>query len=98
MAFIEGVGRKAGHFIVDLVGDLFRNAVGHAARAFMPRLGASMDKMLPLCLHHIMLLFAHGPTDIVCLTEGEASQFPENLHDLFLVDNAPVVTSRIWAS
>ena len=90
VALVESVGCKAGHLIVDLVRDLFRDAVCHTARAFVTRLGAAVHKVLPLCLHDGVLLFAHGAADVVCLSKGEARQFPEDLHDLLLIDDAAV--------
>ena len=96
--FIEGVGRKTRHFIVDLVGDFLGDAIGDTARAFVARLGAAVDKMLAFCLHHRVLLFTHGTADVICLSERETGQFTEYLHDLFLVDDTPLVTSRMWAS
>ena len=90
MAFIEGVGRKTRHFIVDLVGDFLGDAIGDTARAFVTRLGAAVDKMLAFCLHHRVLLFAHGTADVICLSERETSQLTEYLHDLFLVDDTAV--------
>ena len=45
-----------------------------------------------------MFLFAHGTADIVCLTKRETCQLPEDLHDLLLIDDAAIVTSRMWAS
>ena len=90
MALVEGVGRKAGHFIVDLVCHLLRDAVGNAARAFVAGLGAAVHKMFPLGFHDGVLLFAHGAADVICLPEGEACQLPEDLHDLLLIDDAAV--------
>ena len=90
MALVEGVGRKAGHLVVDLVCHLLRDAVGYATGAFVAGLGAAVHKMFPLCLHDGMLLFAHGAADVICLPEGEACQFPEDLHDLLLIDDAAV--------
>ena len=49
-----------------------------------------MHEVLPLSLHHSVLLFAHGTADVVGLPEGEARQLPEDLHDLFLIDDAAV--------
>ena len=90
MALVECVRSKTGHLIVDLVGDLFRNAVGHTAGALVARLGAAVHEVLSLSLHHSVLLFAHGTADVVGLPEGEARQLPEDLHDLFLIDDAAV--------
>ena len=90
MALIEGVRRKTRHLIVDLIGHFLGDAVGNTAGAFVARLGAAVDKMLPFRLHHGVLLFAHGAADIVCLSEREARQFPEDLHDLLLIDDAAV--------
>ena len=90
VALVEGVGGKAGHLVVDLVGHLLRNAVGHAPGAFLARLGAAVDKVLPLGLHDGVLFLAHGPADVVGLPEGKAGQLPEDLHHLLLVDDAPV--------
>ena len=85
MALVESVGRKAGHFVVDLVCYLLRDAVGNTARAFVAGLGAAVHKMFPLGFHDGVLLFAHGAADVICLSEGEACQFPEDLHDLLLI-------------
>ena len=90
MAFIEGVGRKTRHFIVNFVGNFLGDAIGDTARAFVARLGAAMDKMLAFCLHHRVLLFTHGTADVICLSERETGQLTEYLHDLFLVDDAAV--------
>ena len=90
MALVEGVGRKAGHFVVDLVCYLLRDAVGNTARALVAGLGAAVHKMFPLGFHDGVLLFAHGAADVICLSEGEARQLPEDLHDLLLIDDAAV--------
>ena len=90
VALVEGVGRKAGHLVVDLVCHLLRDAVGNAARAFVTGLRAAVHKVLPLCFHDGVLLFAHGAADVICLPEGEACQLPEDLHDLLLIDDAAV--------
>ena len=90
MALVEGVGRKAGHFVVDLVCYLLRDAVGNTARAFVAGLGAAVHKMFPLGFHDGVLLFAHGAADVICLSEGEARQLPEDLHDLLLIDDNAV--------
>ena len=90
MALVEGVGRKTGHFVVDLVCHLLRDTVGNAPRTFVAGLGAAVHKMFPLGFHDGVLLFAHGAADVICLPEGEARQFPEDLHDLLLIDDAAV--------
>ena len=90
MALVEGVGRKAGHLVVDLVCHLLRDTVGNAAGAFVAGLGAAVHKMFPLGFHDGVLLFAHGAANVICLSEGEARQFPEDLHDLLLIDDAAV--------
>ena len=53
-------------------------------------LGAAVHKVLSLGLHDGMFLFAHGTADIVCLTERETCQLPEDLHDLLLIDDAAI--------
>ena len=90
MALIESVGRKAGHLVVDLVCHLLRDAVGNAARTFVTGFGTAVHKVLPLCFHDSVLLFAHGAADVICLPEGKACQLPEDLHDLLLIDDAAV--------
>ena len=90
VALVERIGRKAGHLVVNFVGHFFRDAVGYAARALVAGVGAAMDKMLPLGLHNGVLLLAHGAADVVCLPKGEACQLAEDLHDLLLIDDAPV--------
>ena len=90
VALVEGVGGEAGHLVVDLVGDLFGDAVGHAPRALVARLGAAVDEVLPLGLHDGVLFLAHGAADVVRLPEGEAGQLPEDLHHLLLIDDAAV--------
>ena len=56
----------------------------------MAGLGAAVHKMFPLGFHDGVLLFAHGAANVICLPEGEACQFPEDLHDLLLIDDAAV--------
>ena len=90
MALVECVGSKTRHLVVDLVGHLLGDAVGHAAGALMARLGAAVDEVFPLGLHHVVFLLAHGPADVVGLAEREARQLPEDLHHLLLVDDAAV--------
>ena len=46
--------------------------------------------MFPLRLHHSVFLLAHGTADIICLPERKACQLPEDLHDLFLIDDAAI--------
>ena len=45
VGLVEGVGGKAAHIVVDLVGHCLRDAVVDAAGALLARLGAAMDKM-----------------------------------------------------
>ena len=64
--------------------------VCHTARALVAGVCAAVDKMFPLCLHHSVFLLAHGTADIICLPERKACQLPEDLHDLFLIDDAAI--------
>ena len=90
MTLVEGVGCKAGHLIVNFVCNLFRDTVCHTARALVAGVCAAVDKMFPLRLHHSVFLLAHGTADIICLPERKARQLPEDLHDLFLIDDTAI--------
>ena len=88
--FVEGVGGEADHLVVDRVGGLLGNAVFDAAGAFAARLGAAVDEMFALGLHHLVLFLAHGAADVVGLAVAEAGQLAADLHDLLLIDDAAV--------
>ena len=47
VGFVEGVGRKADHIIIDLICYIFRHTVGNAACTFFAGLLAAVHKMLP---------------------------------------------------
>ena len=80
VGFIEGIGREADHLVEDLVGGILRNAV----------LPAPGDEVHPLLFHDLVFLFGHGPSDDVRVAVRVPRQFPADLHDLLLVDHAPV--------
>ena len=80
MGFIEGVGRKAAHFIKDAVRHRLRDAV----------LGAARNEVPPFLFHDVGLLLAHGTAHQVGLPVAVPCQLPADLHDLLLVDDAAV--------
>ena len=86
VGFVEGVGRKADHIIIDLICHIFRHTVGNAARTLFAGFPAAMHKMLSLGLHDLELFLAHGAAHIISLPEAEAGQLAADLHDLLLID------------
>ena len=88
MGFIKGVLCKVDHFIVNVIGRLFIDAVGNTA-PYSFRLIA-IDEILALLLHHSRLFLTHGAAHKIASAHGIASQIPDNLHDLLLVYNAPI--------
>ncbi len=92
MAFIKRVGGKAGHLAENIAGNLLANAVVYTAPDLTGSVLViqSIDKILPLLLHDIGLFFTHGAPDQICPPIGKARQFPANLHNLFLINDATV--------
>ena len=88
VGFVEGVVGE----VVDLVIDRLRHGGGDAvglAAGYAP-LGVAVDEGLPLPLHVLLLLFAHGPAHHVRLPQGVPRQLAEDLNHLLLVDDAAV--------
>ena len=92
VGLIKSIFCKIDHLVVDLVGRLFVYAVVHAARHALLRV--AVDKILPLPLHHIALFLGHGAAQKVAAPQRVAGQVPDDLHDLLLVDDAPVCGSQ----
>ena len=80
MGFVEGIGGERAHLVEDLVRGLPRHAVGLCA----------LYEDLPLLLHHIVLLLGHRAAHEVGAPVGVAAERAADLHDLLLVDDAPV--------
>ena len=80
MAFIKSIRGKAAHFVIQGIGNAFRNVV----------FGTALHKMPAFGFHDLMLFLAHGTADIIGLPKAEACQLTEDLHHLFLIDDAAV--------
>ena len=88
MGFIKGIGGEADHLIIDLIGNLLGDTIGNAA--LYPLFLVSIDKVLPLRLHHLCLLFGHGTAHQITSSVTVARQAPHDLHHLLLIDDAAV--------
>ena len=88
VGFVEGVVGEIGDLVINALGHIGRNPVGHAAGDVA--VGVPVEEGRPLPLDVLELLLGHGPADHVCLTQGVPGQTAEDLNDLLLVDDAPV--------
>ena len=88
MGFVERIFGKIDHGIVDRVRCLLADAIGDTA--LNPLFFISINKVLPLRIDDILLLFTHGPSDVIRLSHRIACQLLHNLHNLLLVDDTAV--------
>ena len=88
MGLVEGILGEIRHIVVYLLRRLLRNPSRHAARHILLRI--AVDKVLPLLLHHILLLLAHGTAHQIAPAQRIAAQVPHDLHHLLLVHDTAV--------
>ena len=88
MGLVERVLGEINHLVENQVGGLLVNAV--VDTALDPLLLISIDKVLPLLLHHGGLLLGHGSPHHIAPPQRVPGQIPHNLHHLFLVDDTAV--------
>ena len=88
VGFVEGVAGKIQDLVIDAVCHRLGDPVCH--RAGNSALRITVDEGDALGIDDGVLFLAHGTSDHIGLTEGEAGQLTENLDDLFLVDDAAV--------
>ena len=92
MGLVKGIGGKGAHLIEYRVCGFLRNPIGDAAGAFHAAVltAQAVDKMFPLLLHDLVLLFAHRPADKVGPAVGKTGKLAADLHHLLLIDDAAV--------
>ncbi len=92
MALIEGILRKADHLIEDLLCNLARNAVSHAARNLdISRfIKLAIDKIVLFLEHHVGLFLAHRAAHKVGAPIGIAAEVAHYLHYLLLINHAAI--------
>ena len=88
MGLIERIFRKVHHFIINLRGDIFRDAVRHTSGYALLRI--SIDEIRPLLFHHGLLFLTHGTTHEIASPKGIATQITYDLHYLLLINNTAV--------
>ena len=88
MGLIERVLGKIHHRVIDMGCDGGADPLGDAARNAL--FGIAVDKIAPLLLHDFLLLLGHGAPHQIASSERIAAQIPHDLHDLFLIYDAPV--------
>ena len=88
MGLVEGVVGEIVDFLIDGLGGLLRNPIGHTA-CNAPLL-VTVDECVLLLLNLGGLLFGDGPAHHVRLAQRVAAQLLEDLDDLLLIDDAAV--------
>ena len=92
MGFVEGVTRETLHLVKDRH---CRPAVNPAAHTSFDQdiavvVGQSFDEYLSLLLHDVRFFLAHGTADDIRSAVAVSGKGTEDLHDLFLVDDAAI--------
>ena len=92
MGLVERVGRKGRHIVEDLIGSRLADAALQAAVALgtAVRTVRTVDKILLLLGKDLGFFLRHGAADHIGGAHGVACQFPEDLHDLLLIDDHAV--------
>ena len=88
VGFVEGVVGEVVDVIINLLGSILWDAVGHAPLDVPLRI--AVDERLPLLLDLLGLFFRDGTAHHVCAAQRVPGQLLEDHHDLFLVDDAAV--------
>ena len=88
VGLVEGVVGEVVDLVVDGLARLYVDAVAHTAGN--ASLGISPQECLPLPLHILGLLLAHGPADHIRLSQRVTAQLAEDFDDLLLVDDTAV--------
>ena len=88
MGFIKCVCGKADHFIVDLIGNFLRNAIGDTSLYALFLI--AVHKVLAFRLHDRCFLFGHGSTHQITSSITVAGETTDNLHNLLLINDATV--------
>ena len=88
MGLIECIFRKVHHFIINLRGDILRDAVCHTSGHALLRI--SIDEIRPLLFHHGLLFLTHGTAHEIASPKGIATQITYDLHYLLLINNTAV--------
>ncbi len=88
MRFIKSVFRKIHHIVIYLAGSTLRDTSGdtpgHTFRLI------AKNKIGPLFFHDRLFFLAHGPSHEITSSQCIASQVPNDLHHLLLIDNAAI--------
>ena len=88
MGLIERIFRKIHHFIINLRGDILRDAVCHTSGHALLRI--SIDEIRPLLFHHGLLFLTHGTAHEIASPKRIAAQITHDLHYLLLINNTAV--------
>ena len=88
VGFVEGVVGEVVDVIINLLGSILWDAIGHAPLDVPLRI--AVDERLPLLLDLLGLFFRDGTAHHVCAAQRVPGQLLEDHHDLFLVDDAAV--------
>ena len=92
MGFIESVGCKAFHFIINGICGLFVNTTSYAAvnNNIAVFIGKTVNENVSFLFHYGVLFLAHCTAHNICSSEAVTCKSTENLHYLFLIDNTAV--------
>ena len=88
MGFVEGILCEIHHRIINAVGSLLVDPIGHTA--LDSPLCISVNKALALRINHILFFLTHGTADVIGLSHGIPGKLLHDLHNLLLVNNTSV--------
>ena len=92
MGFVKGIGGKALHLGENLQGNVLGNPAAHAAlhQHLSLFIHQAMEENLLFLVHHLDFFLGHGAPHHIGPAQRITGQLAENLHNLLLIDNAPI--------
>ena len=86
MRFVEGIRSEVHHLVKDMVCNVLRNA----ALDRTVNTVRSVNKERTFFCHYVVFFLGHRTTDKVTSAIAVSGERPDDLHDLLLIDHAPV--------
>ena len=91
MGLIKGIGGKCGHFIKELIGNRFGNAVADTSgNEDLSIFLKPVNEDFTFLGHDIVFFLGHGTPNQVTAAIGISGKVTDDLHDLFLIDDTAV--------
>ena len=88
MRLVKSVFGEVHHAVIDPVRNTLADPFGNATRNLFRLI--TVYEILSLRLHDLLFLFGHGTADQVAAAEREPAKIPDDLHNLFLIDDTAV--------